>query len=425
MSARILIALIFLCTACTKTPYVDTEEVCCLVNQRLYSDGFLDADRAVEWALIHNPRIQATFEELGIANAEVVEAGLLTNPAFELEVRYPESRRCLCTNIEYLITGSVLDLFLRPVRVRVAETEYEKVKLRVSQEILDLAFEVRSTYYSMLFERKKIACMESIADMIDILGELSSRQHAVDNINALDLALAQSEAAESKLALQEAKAEWQRLVEKLNRLLGCPCSTVWAFPEELPETIATLCSLEELQEVALSQRLDLEMARMELDRLYQKLGLHRPWVYTDLRGGLAGEREPDGDNLVGFGLAGDIPLFNYGQAARLKLYAQLNREEARYESLQIEVLSKVREAYRVVEIEGEMCRQYRAVLLPVKAELFAKSEELYSMMALGIDRLLENKLQQSRALENYYECLRKYWMARVELEQSIGGGLLQ
>src|SRR4051812_29833172 len=43
----------------------------------------LTADQAVQIALINNRNLQATYEELGIAQAELVQAGLLRNPVFD------------------------------------------------------------------------------------------------------------------------------------------------------------------------------------------------------------------------------------------------------------------------------------------------------------------------------------------------------
>lgn len=400
-------------------PPADEVEVICLVHERLQGDHFLDAEKAVEWALLHNPKIQETFEELGIAQAELVEAGLLSNPSFELEVRYPNSR-CLQTNIEYLITGSVLDLFLRPIRVKVAEAEYEKVKLKVIQEILDLAFEVRSTYYALLFERKLIKYAEASADLADIRGELAARQKAVGNVNELEAMLVQSEAVALDLEWKLMLSEQQRLQEKLNRLLGATCGMVWEFPEPLPERVSLSCNLEALQDVALASRLDLQAAVREIERLCEKLGLTRAWAYTNLRAGLAGEQEPDGDNLVGFGLAGEIPLFNYGQAARLRLYAELRQAMAHEEVLRIRILSEVREAYKILSIESKLISTYQEKLLPDQAQISSLSEEQYNEMTLGVSKLLENKQREMASFKAYYESLKRYWMTSVEMERALG-----
>src|SRR6266404_4805169 len=45
-------------------------------------------EAAVQIALLKNPTLQAIFEELGIAEADVREAGLMKNPVFFGEVRF-------------------------------------------------------------------------------------------------------------------------------------------------------------------------------------------------------------------------------------------------------------------------------------------------------------------------------------------------
>ncbi|MCE2983974.1 MAG: TolC family protein [Parachlamydia sp.] len=114
----------------------------------------LNPEAAIQIALLKNPKVQSIFEELGIAHADLVEAGLLSNPDFSLEVRYPHKKNLL-TNIEYLVTATFLDIFLIPLRTRLAAAEFEQAKRRVTNEILDLAFEVRQTYYELLGEQQR------------------------------------------------------------------------------------------------------------------------------------------------------------------------------------------------------------------------------------------------------------------------------
>src|ERR1700676_1637066 len=49
----------------------------------------LTPNAAVEVALLNNHELQATYEEIGIAQADVIEAGLLRNPLFSIERRFP------------------------------------------------------------------------------------------------------------------------------------------------------------------------------------------------------------------------------------------------------------------------------------------------------------------------------------------------
>jgi len=402
--------------SCFKDPCV-TAYLQELINEPLTSES------VVQIALLNNPQIQILFEELGIAQADLVEAGLLSNPAFEIDVRYPHQKK-LRTNIEYLITATFIDIFLIPLRTRLAAAELEQAKRRVTHEILDLAFEVRQTYYELLAEQEKLKYTQSIVDLISIHQEITARQSKVGNVILLDFQQVQARFLETQLELAKSQSEMIRLKEKLNRLLGFSEDMCMSLPEELPKELNyqefDLCALESL---ALEQRMDRQVARYEVIRLSRMLGIKEWWTYTHLQVGVAGERDPDGLNLVGFGMKGEVPIFNSGQAARMRIFAQLRQARDRLVSLEIRILSEVREAYHLLTNDLGIIIDYRNKILPIQSKILNSSEELYNVMGLGIDRLLENKRQELEAYRNYIESLKNFWLDRVQLDKSVGGYL--
>jgi outer membrane protein, heavy metal efflux system len=385
----------------------------------------LTSESVVQIALLNNPQIQAIFEELGIAQADLVEAGLLSNPAFEVELRYPHVKK-LRTNIEYLVTATFLDIFLIPLRTRLATAELEQVKRRVANEILNIAFEVRQTYYELLAAQQKLKYTKSIFELTSIHSEIVSRQNLVGNVNRLDFQQVQSKFLEAQLEVAKEQSRLIRLGEKLNRLLGLSEETCLILPEVISEEIDyqvfELCALET---IALRERLDLQEARFEVIRLGRMLGLKEGWTYTNLKAGVAGERDPDGLNLVGYGVSGEIPLFNFGQAARMRIFAQLRQAQDRYAALEIRILSEVREVQKLLMSNLGMINDYRVEIMPLQNKILNSSEELYNVMGLGIDRLLENKRQELEAYRNYLEILKDYWVVRVQLDKALGGYLFR
>jgi cobalt-zinc-cadmium efflux system outer membrane protein len=436
----------FLVMSCSRVPPVVNGFVSCTVANRIGSQvewrhgcsqddrtrAFIKcavsneftADTAIQVALLNNPKIQALFEELGIAQADVVEAGLLTNPSFEIEVRYPPVPR-LHTNIEYLIVSSLLDVFLIPLRTKLATTEFEQTKLRVSNEILNLAFDVRETYYELISEIQKTRFLEAQVELTNIKSEISFKQINVGNINNLVFQISQSQFLEAELELEKSQAEIIRLTEKLNRLLGFPHDFCLLLPSQLPSVECVgfdICALEHL---AIHNRLDLQVARFEIMRISRMLGIKEWWTFTNLKGGLAGERDPDGTNLLGFGLSGQVPIFNYGQAAKMRLFAQLRQAQDRLGELEIRVLSEVREAHKLLMAYLSIHDNYQGRLLPMQEHILISSEELYNVMGLGVDQLLENKRQEAVAIQNYIESTKRYLMARVQLDRALGGYLFR
>lgn len=442
---RILLCIVasgLLVSGCSRIPPADDGLVSCLVSNRIDSQAEwhpdciddhqiqdfissavsseLSPDIAIQIALLNNPKVQASFEEVGISRANLVEAGLLTNPSFALELRFPCGG--MKTNIEYLLTSSLLDLFLIPLRTKLAQAEYEQTKLRVSNDILDLAFDVREIYYALMMEQKKLQYVQSKVGLTSILRDISSKQIAVNNINTLEFQFAQAHFLEAELELMRSKAEVISLKEKFNRLLGFCTDACLIFPEiiDIDEGNFDLCALEK---IALENRLDIQIARLEIVRLSRMLGLKEWWTYSHLQGGLAGEREPEGTHFIGPGFAGDIPIFNYGQAARMRLFAQLRQAQDRLAELEIKVLSDVRRALKSLTSYAEIIQDYKTRLIPLQGQILTSSEELYNVMGLGVNKLLESKRQELIAIHDYAESLKRYLIARVELDRALGGYL--
>src|SRR5207248_1450470 len=99
----------------------------------------LDANSAMQVALLSNRNLQATYEDLGVAQADLVQAGLLKNPVFSGDVKFFDGG----TKIELSLVEDFLDVFYIPMKKSIAETALQGAKLRVSLSIMDVASEVR------------------------------------------------------------------------------------------------------------------------------------------------------------------------------------------------------------------------------------------------------------------------------------------
>jgi len=100
----------------------------------------LDADDAVQVALLKNRHLQGNYEELGIAQADLVQAGLLKNPVFSGDLKFSTAGGG--TKVELAVVDDFLDVLYIPMRKSIAATALQGQKLRVSIAVIDLASEV-------------------------------------------------------------------------------------------------------------------------------------------------------------------------------------------------------------------------------------------------------------------------------------------
>src|SRR5450432_4241690 len=108
-------------------------------------EGGLTRERAIAIALVNNPKLQETYDELDVSQADLVQAGLLSNPTLGGSVGF-RSNGSGRPEYEFSIVENFLDLFLLPLRKRVAETQFQAETLRVAHEVLEVAAETSKEF---------------------------------------------------------------------------------------------------------------------------------------------------------------------------------------------------------------------------------------------------------------------------------------
>jgi cobalt-zinc-cadmium efflux system outer membrane protein len=61
--------------------------------------------------------------------------------------------------------------------------------------------------------------------------------------------------------------------------------------------------------------------------------------------------------------------------------------------------------------------------LVLQEHISTSSENLFNVMGMGVDKLLENKHLEVFIFKNFNESLKNYLVARVELDRALGGYL--
>ncbi len=379
----------------------------------------LGQEETVQIALFRNGSLQATFEELGIAQADLVQAGLLQNPVFGAVVRFPHDPEG-STETDFSISQDLWDLLSRPLRTKLAAAEFEEAKLRVGDAAVNLAAEVRSAYVALQAAEHTHATLQTIVQAAQAAAELAERQYAAGNINALDLAREQAVFQESELEMARGESEALAERERLNRLMGLPGFPTWKISKNLPELPGQELPLEDLEDRALTQRLDLAAARKEVEVLERNLVLVRRGIIPKAELGIEMEHE-EGERATGPRAEVGLPLFDRRQGAIARAQAELRQGQRRLAAFETRVRSEVRSAWDRLRVTRRMVERYRDDLIPLREKVVEESQKQYNFMLIGVFQLLQDKREEIAAYREYVKAFRDYWTARTDLEKAVGG----
>ena len=395
-----------------------------LQDVRLILRKPLTVDSAVQIALLNNRSLQATFEEVGLSAADVLEAATIPNPKIDLAIRFPDKPPS-GTYVDYGAAIDFLSIIMIPLKMRVAKIQLEAAALRVADATLELVSQVKGAFYSLQASQQLLQRFKLIVDTSAASLNLAQRQHEAGNITDLALAQQQATYSRSRLDLATTEAEIRRNREKLDRLLGLwGTDTDWQISGKLPEAPSSDLPISGLEHLAISQRLDLQADYLQLTSQVKNLGLTKSFrLLGALDFGINSERETDSQTRTGPTFAIELPIFNQGQARIARGEAALRQAQDNFEALAIDVRSQIRELRDELASKREIARFYQEELLPGQRRILNKSLINYNAMAIGNFELFTTKAEEARTEREYLEAVRDYWITRAELERAVGGNL--
>jgi cobalt-zinc-cadmium efflux system outer membrane protein len=385
--------------------------------------GKLTAEQAVQIALLNNRDLQALYAELGIAQADLVQAGLLRNPIFDAAVLFPVSNGGR-PDLDLSVVMNFLDIFYVPLRRRVAAARFDEVKTQVTGSVLDFAARVRTAFLLHQANEQLLELRQTIVHALGGSFEVARRLSEAGNMTDLDFAKERASLETGKLTLRSAEVTARQSREELNMFMGLwGKETEWQSDDRLPDIPEQPLETDGIERVALARSVDLLNARQRIMVAGNQLGFNR-WtaLIPELHGGALGERE-DGSWEVGPTLEFPLPLFDQGQAKIGRAMAELRRAQQQYYALAIRIRGTARAVRDRLEGARDRALYYRDIMLPLRERIVNEAQLQYNAMQLGPFQLLRAKEEQIETAAAYIETLRDYWLARADASQMLSGRL--
>ena len=381
----------------------------------------LSIDDAVQIALLNNSGLQASFFELGISEADLVQAGRLPNPHFAmLRARNGDDYK-----IEQMLTFNVFSLITMPLATQMETRRFEATQRSVAFAVLRLAAETKKAYVLAVAGEENVRYMTKMKSVADSSAELARRMARVGNWSKLSQAREQSFYADAALTLARAAQKQVSTREKLTRLLGLwGDDTGFTLPERLPDLPDTTDELPNVEQLAMGQRLDVQGMKLETEAMARNMGLTKTTRFINaLEFGPARvlEGRKSDPYKKGYELSLEIPIFDWGTAKVAKAEALYMQSVNRLAEAAINARSEVREAYQGYRVTYDIAKHYRDEIVPIRKRIADENLLRYNGMLLGVFDLLADARSQIASVNGYIDALRDFWLAKADLDMAMIG----
>ena len=442
MAAAILVALAAGCSSLSAQRDEDRAELRELVSERLsvelptleQDDGAIDPEvlallqkpldeaTAVKIALLNNREVRAEFARLGVSSAELVQAGLLSNPVLSANAKFFDGG----TEIEFGVVQSFLDVFFLGARKKIQTAELAATKARVAGRIIGLVSDVRRALVEVRAAQCFVAIEQEILRAAQASADLMGELHRQGNVTDPELTAEELSLVQATLMLAEAESEAVEAREPLNVLLGLWGESVsWSVAGSLPDEMDPALDLEHVETRAIAASLELTAIRAEATAAGRRAGIVG-WeaVLESSQIGLAGLTS-SGSSEWGLGpaLGFGLPIFDSGATRRSAAAAMLDESLAHHISRAIEVRSGARRLRERHVALRDQAAFIRAEQLPKAKRLVRETLRNYNAMQIGVFDVFVAKQQEIGAARGYVEKLRDAWLARIDLEELLAGHL--
>ncbi len=379
----------------------------------------LTADTAMQIAIINNRGLQAQFAELGIAEAELVQASRPRNPGFSYgrfsQGDEREFERSFLFDLMWLIT--------QPARREIEQRRLAHTQLKLAAEVVQLAQATRQAWYTAVAAQETVRHLEEAVTAARAGAELAARMAEVGNFSRLRQQREQLFYAELAAELARARQAAVRERERLTRLMGLAgAQRDYRLPDRLPDLPATPLDEPELIRQAMESRLDVRMAREELAGLAKNLGLSRSTGFINvLEVGWLNSTSSDAPVKRGYEIELRLPVFDWGQARTARAEALYTQALHRVAEIAANAQSEVAEAYDAYRAAYDLARHYRDEILPLRARIAEESLLRYNGMLIGVWDLLAEARQRVLGMQAASQALRDFWIAETNLKMALNG----
>ena len=414
---------------------VPAQNAVILTSAQYVGDDGLTVERLIELGGSRRADLMAARQRLSIAEGKLVQTGFRPNPTLDSEYGSP---RFLGGDAERDISVGITQVFelggKRSRRVAVAELELQQVRAEVLGLERQLAVEIRAGYTNALAAARQLDILEKlIAADVELVRATEARLKEGD-VAPLDVNLVKVEADRLRIQAIQAKSELETELLQLKTLIGADISeSIQLMPQ--PERPPRLeLGLSELTEIAMTQRTDLQAAKIAERVGNARINLAKANAIPNIAGSVKysnknqifdfpaafGGNLNKRDNELTFGISIELPFFNRNQGEIVSATGEKVQAQRQREFLEETIKRDVAVAYRKYRAAAEQLVLFSTQILPRAEENLKSVRSAYGFGEFSIFEVVNEQRRLTENVTGYNQALRDYYAALAELEAALG-----
>lgn len=384
----------------------------------------LGMDGAVQLAMANSPAFQAALAEgwgeLALARQRGLPGGVAF--AFERLRQGPE------LELGRLLSFGLFDLLTLPRRAAVSQVETERARVRMAATIVDQAASARRAWVQAVASREIETYAGQVKDAADASAELARRLQQAGNFTKLQAARQHLFYADAVTRLASARQAAVSAREELVRELGLDTEQAGKLqlPARLPDLPKAPKPPQDVSAALASQRLDVRIARLELEAIGKSRAVDLASSLVDVELGVRRDTNFDDasgekTHTRGFELDVRLPLFDWGATRTAALDARSLAAANRYEAVARAASSQARESYSAYRTAYDQAKHQRDEVVPLRKTISEENVLRYNGMLIGVFELLADARDQVAGVVTSIEANRDFWLADSALSSTLIG----
>lgn len=378
--------------------------------------GPLTPELAAKSALQYNLLLQAKLDDLNVASAEEVQAGLLVNPSLDGEFMFGDGSPTLNFGLGFELG----QLLTRSRRMKIATADRQRVEAEAIEAAVKTYSEAKIDAVSLWARQQSLNVIKDIVIARDSAANAADVIARAGNLTAGDYARYKRAALLGQLMLGQGQLGQIDDMEALSNTIGVAVAndlTISLGNEGDPAPRDATAFVK----AAVENSLSLEAERRRIEGLGARVGLANVSVWLDhIEAGAVLERE-DGETEPGFSVALSLPLFDNGQVRTGAARAALEAAEQRYRAMAFMTANRARALLQVLDVARTASADLTQRLVLQADNEFDFENRQLNAMQIGPFSLIEARVQQLEATLVAIDMKRLFLVTNIQADALMAG----